>query len=821
MDAHPVLLMLSTLALAWALTYLLHSTIFLGIAWGLSRVLPTRLAATKDAVIKTALVGGIVTATLQVGIGVNPLGGAIELPGATAPPTVPADVPVSETPDAIWVSTPDGLVPVSPATGHADPGRAGIVPVGEVDLLGIGRSPVRSAGEPAGASRDLRVVPAHRVGSPRSPLALMLADAGRISTRVLAPVLVLAWLVLASFNVGRVVLARQWLRSRLAARHELIDGPIVHTADRLSRELDFDRRVRVSVSDRIQSPIAFGRREICLPARAIDELEPEAVEALLVHELVHLVRRDPAWLFGSVLLERALFFQPLNRIVRRLLTENAEYLCDDQAARRTGSGLPLAKCLAQVATWVDGSRRPSLVPGILMQGGQRERSPLVKRVEHLVGNDSGRLPVLKRRHRLAVAAACFAVACLTVPAVRSTSTLSSLHATVLDGASGPFRVAGLETQSPPDTAARRLRSGSLARSRNPESVRPVSGNARGEDVDDIVIHDEVVTRRDTDDPESLDTLESVKNAVEAYLGAVGGGAVELGMTARELAAATHGLGLSAHDTAARTFASMLDHDREHDHDCDEVDDDLSETAESLEELLVELDDHETRAMYLQLMAMALEGGDSSLLEALIDGGELEARDRHGRSPLHVATEAGDLEAIERLLGAGARLAAEDDNGRTALHLAAIEGELSAIELLLELGADIDAEDEQGQTPLHVAVDDGDFEVVQLLCVAGANPDLRDVHGRTPLHVAIEESDFDIVRLLLAAGADPGIEDEYGRNALHRAIDEGDADIVATLVENGANLDAADRSGRTAVDWAERSGTDEIRELLEEAASAGR
>ena len=50
---------------------------------------------------------------------------------------------------------------------------------------------------------------------------------------------------------------------------------------------------------------------------AIAELDAPQLRAMLAHELAHLERRDPQWLAFACILERAFFFQPLNRLARR------------------------------------------------------------------------------------------------------------------------------------------------------------------------------------------------------------------------------------------------------------------------------------------------------------------------------------------------------------------------------------------------------------------------------------------------------------------------------------------------------------------------
>jgi hypothetical protein len=69
-------------------------------------------------------------------------------------------------------------------------------------------------------------------------------------------------------------------------------------------------------------------------------------------------------------LEAVFFFQPLHVIVRTRLRGSTELLADDWAATHTGSGLHLARCLAQVSEWVHtGSRPTSLAIAIVEDGG--------------------------------------------------------------------------------------------------------------------------------------------------------------------------------------------------------------------------------------------------------------------------------------------------------------------------------------------------------------------------------------------------------------------------------------------------------------------
>jgi beta-lactamase regulating signal transducer with metallopeptidase domain len=320
-------------ATAWLLTYALHSTLFLGLACLVSRRL-SRRARLEEAVWRFALLAGLVTATLQLAAGWEPLAGRWTL-------EAPAPAPSSYTTAALEM----------PRAQHAAP------------LQTVERAE-RASRSPAAA--------------PASPIDL------RINFRILA---------LGLWAAGALLLAMHWgwsylrLRRRLRARPEVIGGGMFSILGRLSGEQGLAPLVRLTCSSRVSVPVAIGvlRPEICVPPRALSHLEPEQQEGMLAHELAHLVRRDPFWLAFSRLLSGILFFQPLNRVAGRRLRELSERLCDEWAVERTGRPLSLARCLAEVAGWSVAPFRDLPVPSMADRP-----SSLASRIRHLL--DDARSP---------------------------------------------------------------------------------------------------------------------------------------------------------------------------------------------------------------------------------------------------------------------------------------------------------------------------------------------------------------------------------------------------------------------------------------------
>ena len=359
---------LALLAVAWLLTYLLHSTILLGGAWLLSATRVVRSPIAKDTLWKVCLVGGLVTATVQTAYPLEGLGRRIWLPGGASQSEQLAATTTARAPTA-WSGSVASRSPVAaptlrtPYTPHPAPS--------------LSRAPIAE-------SAPTTTYSPQSTNRPAWPLILLGV-----------------WIVGAAAMLGRVAFRRLRFCRRLDDCRELEEGELVETLESLCAAAGVRRRVRLAVSAQLSGPVAMGSAEICLPERVLTSLAPAERRAVLAHELGHLVRRDPTWLALGVVLESLLFVQPLNRVARRRVQEAAEYLCDDWAARQTGGGLTLAKCLAEVATWLQAPRRAVPVSGMA-----ENRSQLVERVQRLL---DGVEPRTARGLRMAVPVAALAL----------------------------------------------------------------------------------------------------------------------------------------------------------------------------------------------------------------------------------------------------------------------------------------------------------------------------------------------------------------------------------------------------------------------------
>jgi len=353
----------SSTALEWLLTYAIDSTILFSLAWALVRARRWSPAA-SELLWKSAMVGAIVTASAQQWLDVRPAGTIMLMRDAGLGMR---DAGNSASVSRLTSSPPALITPTNAPAA----------------------SPTISKSETASPIPH----PASPIPHPASPIGLPAAA-------------VLAWAVIA-LTLGMAYVARRLiLVGRLGDRRDITDGPLVDSLSELARQAGLRSTPRLTSTSRISSPVAFGIGEICVPETALTDLDTEQQRSLLAHELAHLARRDPIWLVAGSLIERVFWIQPLNRIANREIARSAEFLADDWAVRRTGSGDALARCLAQVAEWIQASPL-----GVPVAGMAEERSLLVSRVARLV---DGVKPTNRSRRGLAIAAVVVLIATILV-----------------------------------------------------------------------------------------------------------------------------------------------------------------------------------------------------------------------------------------------------------------------------------------------------------------------------------------------------------------------------------------------------------------------
>jgi len=133
-------------------------------------------------------------------------------------------------------------------------------------------------------------------------------------------------------------------------------------------------------------------------------------------------------------------------------------------------------------------------------------------------------------------------------------------------------------------------------------------------------------------------------------------------------------------------------------------------------------------------------------------------DADGRTLAWYAAASGDVASIKARFAAGENLSAGDDAGLTPLHMAAQNGQLEAIQLLITLGADTNVTDKYGNGPLWTATHhaclaiatERNHSIVRLLLEGGADPDNKNKSNRSPRDISQRSNH--VLQIYLSFGA---------------------------------------------------------------------
>ena len=165
------------------------------------------------------------------------------------------------------------------------------------------------------------------------------------------------------------------------------DVSLSNKATELSQRLGKRMHHVVAVCAEVSGPVIVGvlRPIIVLPPAILSGMPPVQLEAVLIHEIAHLLRRDPLVLVMQRTVEAVVFFHPLVWWLSYQLSTNRELACDDAV---TGIGVsPI--CYAESLLRVAELNRGLAAPKLLAADGSTSGG-LVFRIERLMaasGND--------------------------------------------------------------------------------------------------------------------------------------------------------------------------------------------------------------------------------------------------------------------------------------------------------------------------------------------------------------------------------------------------------------------------------------------------
>ena len=137
---------------------------------------------------------------------------------------------------------------------------------------------------------------------------------------------------------------------------------------------------------------------------------------------------------------------------------------------------------------------------------------------------------------------------------------------------------------------------------------------------------------------------------------------------------------------------------------------------------------------------AARSGDLKAVQSILISNPLSvnSRDKHSRTPLHLAAWSGQTEVVSYLCKNKADVGAAAMDDMSAIHFASQKGHLEVVRTLVSSGVSIRACTRKGLNPLHYAVQGSHLELVKYLLRKGASLTAKTKAGKTPLDLARNE-----------------------------------------------------------------------------------
>lgn len=185
----------------------------------------------------------------------------------------------------------------------------------------------------------------------------------------------------------------------------------------LALKLGIKQLVSIAESGIAKVPMVIGHLKplILIPAGLITAMPPDAIEAILIHELAHIRRRDYIMNLLVSMMEIVFFFNPAVLWIASLIRAERENCCDDIAVTHTGSKVNYIKALVACQEY----QLAAPAYAMALTGG---KDRLMGRVKRMLSNNNQSLNLMER----SLLAICLATAILLTAAFSNADKIGKL-----------------------------------------------------------------------------------------------------------------------------------------------------------------------------------------------------------------------------------------------------------------------------------------------------------------------------------------------------------------------------------------------------------
>ncbi len=180
------------------------------------------------------------------------------------------------------------------------------------------------------------------------------------SLETLFPYLFIIYLL--GLGIQMLLLTRSFLQLRKLKYKGLHGSPLDWQAqfEKTKALLGISGYVPLFLSQRISVPITIGfiKPVVLFPLAYANQMAIEQVEAILLHELAHIKRKDYLLNLIKVTIETMLFFNPFTWAFSKIMEREREHACDDMVLELVDKPLTYAHALVELETLRQENNHP-------------------------------------------------------------------------------------------------------------------------------------------------------------------------------------------------------------------------------------------------------------------------------------------------------------------------------------------------------------------------------------------------------------------------------------------------------------------------------
>lgn len=169
--------------------------------------------------------------------------------------------------------------------------------------------------------------------------------------------------------------------------------------------------------------------------------------------------------------------------------------------------------------------------------------------------------------------------------------------------------------------------------------------------------------------------------------------------------------------------------------------------------------------------------------------DINTNNKLGQSPLHIACQSGNIEAVVSLINHNANINTTNELGESPLHIACQYGNIEAAMLLIRNGANINLQDNHGMSPLMIAAKQYYSILTDILITNGARPNQVNSEGRTALYFAVDDENLK--------------NNDFPREGRFRTPEDQQLTVVQSLVKEGATVRLEKAVGQSVISLADK------------------